>query len=48
MEIIWDRFVEKTGGQKSRATVPLRDLASAAALDYLGDVVERSGLMGCT
>ena len=24
MEIIWGRFVEKTGGQKSRATVPLR------------------------
>jgi hypothetical protein len=23
MEIIWGRFVEKTGGQKSRATVPL-------------------------
>ncbi len=24
MEIIWGRFVEKTGGQKSRATVPLK------------------------
>ncbi len=24
MEIIWGRFVEKTGGKKSRATVPLR------------------------
>jgi hypothetical protein len=23
MEIIWGRFVEKTRGQKSRATVPL-------------------------
>ncbi len=23
MEIIWGRFVEKTGGKKSRATVPL-------------------------
>ncbi len=23
MKIIWGRFVEKTGGQKSRATVPL-------------------------
>jgi hypothetical protein len=26
MEIIWGRFVEKTGGQKSRATVPLMRL----------------------
>ncbi len=23
MDIIWGRFVEKTGGKKSRATVPL-------------------------
>jgi hypothetical protein len=29
MEIIWGRFVEKTGGQKSRATVPLREQNSA-------------------
>jgi hypothetical protein len=27
MEIIWGRFVEKTGGQKSRATVPLKSIS---------------------
>ncbi len=29
MEIIWGRFVEKTGGQKSRATVPLNNAYTA-------------------
>jgi hypothetical protein len=29
MEIIWGRFVDKTGGQKSRATVPLSRITRA-------------------
>ncbi len=34
MEIIWGRFVEKTGGQKSRATVPLNEKANPRAAGH--------------
>ncbi len=35
MEIIWGRFVEKTGGQKSRATVPLNLTTGAEVVQYM-------------
>ncbi len=35
MEIIWGRFVEKTGGKKSRATVPLIDNNYGCDNDFL-------------